>query len=193
MSYDAGQTPPYGEIRDPGLDEGDFVFPLNASGSAPVTANVPKGPGKSKFSLDDIAGEAKQQKANRRAWTAKLVEMKGAYSQVQGYDRDNTTPNPKATAWQRFLSAFAENNPYTTEDDDLRSQAQSRITHWRSEPQRLVRLEVNPRRSDAEARRQAETRRRQREAEDRRLAKDRRKREDFDPDQLAKKASGVFG
>lgn len=34
LSYQTGQTPQYGKIKDPQLDEGDFVFPLASLGAA---------------------------------------------------------------------------------------------------------------------------------------------------------------
>ena len=48
LSYDAGQTPQYGKIKDPDLDEGDFVFqksfvavtPLAGKGKLTVESNV---------------------------------------------------------------------------------------------------------------------------------------------------------
>ncbi len=39
LEYDKGQTPQYGKIQDPALDEGDFVFPL-APSARRRTANV---------------------------------------------------------------------------------------------------------------------------------------------------------
>ena len=42
---------------------------------------------------------------NGNRWNANLREMKGAYAQVEGYDRRSITPNLKVTAWQRFLQS----------------------------------------------------------------------------------------
>jgi len=157
---------------------GDFYFTRAGTGSsAPVVANVPKGPGKSKFSLGRFDAAAKQEEASRKKWNANLREMKGAYGQVQGYERRNVSPQLKVGVWNEFLSAFTQDNPYTSEDDTLRRQAQSRIEHWRGEQQRVARLKADRRRREAEARRQAEARRRNREAEDSRLADERRRRE----------------
>ena len=94
--------------------------------------------------------------------------MKGAYGQVQGYERRNVSPQLKVGVWNEFLSAFREDNPYTTEDNTLRSQAQTRIAHWQGEQQRVARLEADRQRREAESRRQADVRRRNREAEERR-------------------------
>ncbi|MCH8077771.1 MAG: caspase family protein [SAR324 cluster bacterium] len=149
--------------------EGDFYFAGASVGSAaPATATVPKGPGKSKFSLGDFDKAARQEEASRNKWNENLREMKGAYAQVQGYERRSVSSKLKVGVWQRFLSAFTQDNPYTSEDDDLRRQAQARITHWQGEQQRVARLEADRRRREAESRRQADVRRRNREAEERR-------------------------
>ena len=140
LGYDTGQTPQYGKIRDPALDEGDFVFPL-AAVSAPVAAKLPKAPSKSAFSLKDIAGAVKKQKASRKAWGKKLAEMKAAHGKVQALDRDKITPDLKLAAWRRFLTAFSEDNPYSREDEALRKAARSRAAHWQGERQRLAKLE----------------------------------------------------
>ena len=103
--------------------------------------------------------------------------MKNANRQVTAYERQDISSTLKVTAWQRFLSAFTQDNPYTSEDDTLRSNAQARISPWQGEQQRVARLEADRQRREAEARRQAEVRRRNREAEERRLADSRRRRE----------------
>ncbi len=42
LSYETGQTPQYGKIRDPNLDEGDFVFMLASSGATIEKPPKPK-------------------------------------------------------------------------------------------------------------------------------------------------------
>ena len=136
MSYNTGQTPQYGKIRDPALDEGDFIFTL-ARTMKPVVANIPKAPGKSSFSLDDITGAASQEEASRRAWGDKLNEMRLAMVQVEALERRNISPQLKQQAWGRFQRAFRQDNPFTREDDQSRTHAQSRIAYWKREETRI--------------------------------------------------------
>ena len=146
LSYDLGQTPQYGKIRDPALDQGDFVFPLQTAVSSPMMANVPKGPGKSGFDLGAIQRAAAGEKASRGAWAAKLREMRDAYRQVAAIDKDKLSPGLKARAWGQFLGAFTGNNPYTNEDEELRAKANKRLAWWRGEKWRLARLAQRPKR-----------------------------------------------
>ena len=44
LEYDTGQTPQFGKIRDPDLDEGDFVFTL--ARATPAAAKAPRPPAK---------------------------------------------------------------------------------------------------------------------------------------------------
>ncbi|MBT5603907.1 MAG: hypothetical protein HOJ61_16890 [Gammaproteobacteria bacterium] len=63
-----------------------------------------------------------------QAWTIKLQDMRNAFQQVRAMDRDNgIDANLKTSAWLRFSTAFAEDNPYSSEDNMLRDQAASRI------------------------------------------------------------------
>ena len=47
LGYNAGQTPQYGKIQDPALDEGDFVFPLAAALTKAVPRTAPAAPSRS--------------------------------------------------------------------------------------------------------------------------------------------------
>ncbi|MCH8885582.1 MAG: SUMF1/EgtB/PvdO family nonheme iron enzyme [SAR324 cluster bacterium] len=143
MSYDTGQTPQYGKIRDPALDEGDFIFLLPRA-IDPVVANIPKAPGQSSFSLDDIAGAASREEASRGAWDKKLNEMKMARAQVEALERRNISPQLKRKAWRRFQGAFRQNNPFTREDDRLRTLARGRIAYWKEEETREAAIPQPP-------------------------------------------------
>ncbi|MEC8942070.1 MAG: caspase family protein, partial [Verrucomicrobiota bacterium] len=142
---------------------GDFFF-VSASAEPAVSAALPKQQGG--FSLDDLDEEARQEEGARLAWDNKLEEMRSAVGQVRGYERRNISPSTKVKAWRRFLSAFSEDNPYSGEDETLRSEAQSQIGHWQGEVQRL-----------AEAKRKEEEERKRQEAEQRRIAEAKRKAE----------------
>ncbi len=124
VNLEIGQTPRYGKLRDPDYDRGDFVFSLG--GSVGTVAAPKSGSG---FKLDDLEGERKQDQINQ-AWSTKLAEMKAAYQQTQQFEAGGGAAKLKATAWQRFVTAFAENNPFSDEDDRLRRQGAARVEHW---------------------------------------------------------------
>jgi formylglycine-generating enzyme required for sulfatase activity len=147
VDYATGQTPQYGKINDPDLDEGDFVFAL-----ARAEPQAPPLPGDADFSLEDIAGQAAREEASRRAWAAKLEQMRAAAREVEALEARDVSPELKIQGWERFLAAFAEDNPYSAEDQALRTRAGERRAHWEREQRRLA--EEQRRRDEEASRRQ---------------------------------------
>ncbi len=119
------QHPQYGKIRNPNLDKGDFVFKLTISMEVEVSAPDDGSPGESTFSLNDLEDASVQEKAD---WEANLAEMEEAFAQVEEFERGNRSDALKITAWDRFLTAFEKENPYSTRDDELRRMAEARKT-----------------------------------------------------------------
>lgn len=88
--------------------------PTSATVSPPVIlANVPQSV-VGTFSLEDI----KQREASQLKWQA---EMKAAFNETLAF---NAAPTLQVIAWNRFLSAYAQDNPYSEEDAALRAQAE---------------------------------------------------------------------
>jgi len=85
----------------------------------------------STFSLDDLEEAARQEKAAKTEWQAKLSDMEEAFSKVEEYEKQDISAKLKITAWERFLQAFSEDNPYSTRDEELRSTANERIRSWK--------------------------------------------------------------
>ena len=114
------QHPQYGKIRDPKLDKGDVVFTLPQAAATP-TPNAPTPP-PTDFSLDDVMPEAWQDYADK---------MAAAFAQVRDYDtQPRRAAAAKAAAWQKFVTAFAADNIYDTQDEDMRRFARERISYW---------------------------------------------------------------
>ena len=63
--------------------------------------------------------------------------MKAAVKQVRSYNQRNVSPSLKAEAWRRFLAAFSKDNPYSSEDEDLRNEAQNQIDNWETQQEQL--------------------------------------------------------
>jgi hypothetical protein len=125
-SYNA-QHPQYGKIRNPHLDKGDFVFLIPLDQQDETTPTVEK-PAETTFSLDDLAEEAEKEKA----WQMKLNDMEEAFFKVNEYEKQDISTELKIKAWERFVQAFLEDNPYSTRDEELRNVAQERIHHLKS-------------------------------------------------------------
>ena len=114
------QHPQYGKIRDPKLDKGDVVFTLPQAAATP-TPNAPTPP-PTDFSLDDVMPEAWQDYADK---------MAAAFAQVRDYDaQPRRAAAAKAAAWQKFVTAFAADNIYDTQDEEMRQFARERISYW---------------------------------------------------------------
>ena len=111
------QHPQYGKLRDPKLDKGDVVFTLPQAAATP-TPNAPTPP-PTDFSLDDVMPEAWQDYADK---------MAAAFAQVRDYDaQPRRAAAAKAAAWQKFVTAFAADNIYDTQDEEMRQYAAQRI------------------------------------------------------------------
>jgi formylglycine-generating enzyme required for sulfatase activity len=117
---DAAQTPKAGKLHDVRYNQGDFVFvlPGRAVASRPATI-APTAPGGGGFSLDDLR---KQQRV-RAGWERWQQAMGAAFSEAATFDGETGL---RRTAWDRFLSAYKEDNPFSEDDERLRERAQRR-------------------------------------------------------------------
>lgn len=106
-----------------GSIEGDFCFGgcQSGDGSPPATATQPVyAPNSTNLSLDDL----KKEQEARKKWTAWQSKMQADYKKIAAM---KAAPDLRATAWNRFLSNYAQDNPFSQEDEQLRSQAQSNL------------------------------------------------------------------
>lgn len=103
-------TPQAGVSEQEGFNRGDMVFAViqRAGPGAPAAA----------FSLDDVRAETAASKAQWEAWQ---VKMDAALKDIQGLPV--TEVELRRKAWQRFLSVFSADNPYSTVDDQGRDLA----------------------------------------------------------------------
>lgn|GEM_PF-4803605 len=131
------QLPEYSIIRNSGDDGGDFVFQLASAHIASPEVKVPDvqltEPTKEDFSLDDLEKKGEQVEANKSEWSAKLKKMQTAYNRVLAYEKKDVPPDLKVAAWERFISAFSEKDPYSNEDEEMRQKAQKAIEKWQAE------------------------------------------------------------
>ena len=108
--------------------EGSFYFvPPGGKMSGPLATKPPVGSG---FSLDDL----RRQEKHKALWSRWQARMNRAYKEISAFKGSR---NSMRDAWQRFLSAFSENNPYSTEDDTMRREAHRRkLSYALSTPKR---------------------------------------------------------
>ncbi len=127
-AYDQGQTPQYGKIRDPDLDEGDFVFRLPRR---PVPAPLPPLPVASAPTTEDLMRRADEIEANRKRWAEWLAGLSDQVTEAEAFERREVPAELKAEFWQRLVDGYAEDDPYSAEDETLRAHARERLDHWR--------------------------------------------------------------
>ncbi|MFA7243003.1 MAG: caspase family protein [Sulfuricellaceae bacterium] len=111
------QTPKFGPIRDPHLDKGDFVFELARKSAAIVGA--PAAPIGGGFNLEDL----KRQDTTRKQWEQWQGKMKADFEAVSRFDG---SAELKVEAWNRFLTSYGQDNPFSTEDEPLRALAKQK-------------------------------------------------------------------
>ena len=123
------QHPQYGKIRNPNLDKGDFVFliPTDEEEQVPTF----EAPSDTSFSLEDLTKAAAEEQAHKAAWQTRLEKMEQALQQVKEYELQDISKDLKIEAWQRFVDAFSEENPYATRDNEILDFAQQRMDYWR--------------------------------------------------------------
>lgn len=119
-----------------GSIEGDFYFTAGGISVSPQVAIVPAPSPQEGLSLDDL----RQQQDVRSRWERWQVAMKTDFDKVVALNAESEL---QITAWDRFLMSYKEKNPFSDEDERLRSAARNRKQMAENERQRkLARLNV---------------------------------------------------
>lgn len=116
-----------------GSIEGDFYFSPVGTGSGTQVATIPpaSSPQGDGFSLDDL----RQQQDALNNWVRWQARMKADFDKVSAL---NVEPDLQITAWNRFLTSYKEKNPFSNEDERLRSDARNRKQMVEDERQRRL-------------------------------------------------------
>ena len=104
--------------------DGVFMFngvPGRTKGAASVAP--PALPGESSADFADLERAQQQTVEARKKWAAWQAAMQAAFDKASTL---NATPEIEASAWERFLAANAQDNPYSTDDERLRAMATER-------------------------------------------------------------------
>jgi hypothetical protein len=134
------QHPQYGKIRDRNLDKGDFVFALGRDVYEPQVS-LPQEPEEvDGFDFGDIENRKKKRQEDERKltkikvkWAEWQKKFDAAYDEALKYDKDtDLKAGDKAKVWKRLANSFSQDNPYSTEDQLIRSKAVERMEYWRN-------------------------------------------------------------
>jgi formylglycine-generating enzyme required for sulfatase activity len=114
------------EQRPSLMDDMRGNFYLQASIRPEPATDRPR-PGSDGLNLDDL----KKEDDNKKGWAQWQTKMSADHAQANGIS-DTAL---RARALERFLEVYKQDNPWTSEDDTLRSQASSKVQSLRTQGQ----------------------------------------------------------
>jgi len=137
ISNNSEQTPLCRPILHTGDQGGEFVFvaSMGAAIEKPILVKPETVvmPGQTETALDDILKASEKKRQAVESWNKWQQAREHEYRQVNKIDKDAyLSPDQKAAAWQRFLAAVTQDNPYSQQDDEMRTNSRSRLNHWQS-------------------------------------------------------------
>ena len=71
-----------------------------------------------------------EQQRIQTQWDRWRLEMLQDYERLLAFEKRAIGINLKIELWQRFLSNWADDNPYSTQDAALRARAQAKVSYW---------------------------------------------------------------
>ena len=133
------QAPLCRPVRNTGDQGGEFIFVASSGGatsvqkSISVKAEPAQLPSESGVSFDDILKAGEVQRQAKEKWNGWQQSREKEYRSIKEIDESkDLTSQQKTVAWQRFLAAVSQDNPYSRQDDEMRSYSRSRLNHWQS-------------------------------------------------------------
>ncbi|MDP2883593.1 MAG: peptidylprolyl isomerase, partial [Ignavibacteria bacterium] len=99
-----------------------------------------KGANQPAFNLGDLDVEAKKEENLKKNWAITRQATQKAYNDVLTFEKRDVSTNLKADAWKRFITTYAQDDPYSTDDNLMRDRAQTQVTYW----ERNRKAEVQP-------------------------------------------------
>ncbi len=79
-----------------------------------------------------------EQQRIKTQWQQWQQRMQQDYDKVIAFEQQAIENKLKVQSWERFLSSWKDDNPYSQQDGELRSMAESRVTHWQQAPQEMT-------------------------------------------------------
>ncbi len=131
------EAPPEPAPPEVAEDEGGGLFtlaggPPSDQPKEPIeVAALPPSPGDARFRTEDLESAARAEKEVRRAWAKRLEALQADFARATRLDEDDAPAAVKYEAWSRLIDAYAEDDPFSKEDDELRRRAAARAEHWK--------------------------------------------------------------
>jgi hypothetical protein len=113
------------------------VFALGRDVYEQPQAHLPSSPGGTgKLDFGDIEADSKNAKKLaeiKEQWGTWQDNLNTAYDKALKYDKDTyLSASKKAQVWKRLANSFSQDNPYSTEDQLIRSKAVERMEYWKN-------------------------------------------------------------
>ena len=120
---------------------GNFYFNQSAgatSGTGLSSADTPPPlPQEPSVSFDSFFQSSKKEQEAQERWENWLTARQDNFEKVKQLDSDKyLSAEKKADAWRIFLDAVSQNNPNSSQDEQMRDYATSRQNHWQDEASR---------------------------------------------------------
>ena len=80
---------------------------------------------------EDLLSRADEIEANKTRWAEWLAGLRAQVAEAEAFERRDLPAELKVEFWQRLVDGYTEDDPDSTEDDDLRELARQRLAHWR--------------------------------------------------------------
>ena len=132
--YNEAQTPQYGKIRDPSLDEGDFVFILTGGPGGALPKLDPPPPAPPEIPREDDLQALQEEAKRKAAWDVWQKRMEDYWRKLDELDASGLSNGKKAGAWRGALRKFGDDNPFGRRDEALRKHALARAEYWENRP-----------------------------------------------------------
>jgi Caspase domain len=92
---------------------------------------LPAGPSAGAVNFSDLEQARRDEAASRQQWADWQLRMKSDFNKANSF---SGSAELESKAWERFLQTYAENNPYSNEDEDLRTAAQTSLSRISRSP-----------------------------------------------------------
>jgi len=136
VTRNSNQKPISKFIHGVGDEDGQFFFINKYSNNEYQNSEFEKYklPDEREESFDDLLTKAKDKERAVNKWTAWQDKMKNKFKQLKEIEKNIfLSSEDKLIACNRFLKDISKQNPFSSEDDKMRSYVEKQITYWKTQ------------------------------------------------------------
>jgi len=136
VTRNSNQKPISKFLHGVGDEDGQFFFINKYSNdeNQKIQFEKYKLPDDKEESFDDLLKKAQDKKRAVNKWTSWQNKKKHKFIQLKKIEKDEfLSPEDKLIAFKIFLKDISEQNPFSNEDDKMRTYAKKQITYWKNQ------------------------------------------------------------